>query len=668
MQLASYPRFRTDLVAECIETDGQRFIDVIDPDTGDAFRFYEVEYSIACAMDGERDVAGLVQWAKEELGIEPSPTELQTVITTLGDLGYLEAAQAAAQVAAERDAPADGDDYGLARGVHAPARTDAMPSGADVELGHASAPAFAPHAGLDTGGPSASDVELGIAGGQSAEAQGGPPADDLELGAPGAAEPMPTLRRGKTRPDIDDDGPTNLPMADAGTFDDDEVSVDLSQHLDLGRDDVKEAVRMSRSMQAVQVPQDLLDQLGDQEAAIASRAQAAKDEALEARRKLDAGPVATDAVVPTPPPVETPIARPPVVAEVKPTEPVKPVPKVEPAKPVTRPKEPTRPPADNARPIAVAEPSGGGVSTFLVVLLVLALLGGGAFFVYKYILSDKKSDDTAEATPGTGSSKAKKGTGAGTAKASGSDKASGSQVASGTGTGTASGTGDVQAPPAPTAKLEAVPGAPIDISGGPDGGVVAWAADDGATVAVGDPVIQYKGVEYFKGKLGNSRAGLIREIEVSVPGEIDKTTAQRDKAAAAGNGAEVKRLDKYIAERTKRLGQKQEEAKKLQTKIDGFTIKAPAAGVVHPKFAVGKRVAKNAVAAQLDGAPMLAAKFTLDAAKSDLKVEDSIRIAPKGVPEKSVTCLVSAVDGTTVTVTCGADLGFSAGADVQIAP
>ena len=87
MQLESYPRFRTDLVAECIETDGQRFIDVIDPDTGDAFRFYEVEYSLACAMDGERDVAGLVQWAKEELGIEPSAAELQNVITTLGGQG-----------------------------------------------------------------------------------------------------------------------------------------------------------------------------------------------------------------------------------------------------------------------------------------------------------------------------------------------------------------------------------------------------------------------------------------------------------------------------------------------------------------------------------------------------------------------------------------------------
>ena len=69
------PRFRQDLVAEAIESDGARFIDVIDPDTGDEFRFYDVEYAVACAMDGERDVEELVQWAQHELGITPSPTE-----------------------------------------------------------------------------------------------------------------------------------------------------------------------------------------------------------------------------------------------------------------------------------------------------------------------------------------------------------------------------------------------------------------------------------------------------------------------------------------------------------------------------------------------------------------------------------------------------------------
>src|SRR5262245_54884347 len=94
----AHPRFRTDLVAEPINEDGKRFIAVFDPDTGTGYRFYEVEYSLACAMDGERDVAGLVRWAREELGVEPSARELQTVITTLDHLGYLSGAERGAEV------------------------------------------------------------------------------------------------------------------------------------------------------------------------------------------------------------------------------------------------------------------------------------------------------------------------------------------------------------------------------------------------------------------------------------------------------------------------------------------------------------------------------------------------------------------------------------------
>ena len=78
------PRFRQDLVAEPIDDSGTRFIDVMDPDSGNVFRFFEVEYSLACAMDGERDVPSIVQWAKEELGVAPSPSEVRTVIATLG--------------------------------------------------------------------------------------------------------------------------------------------------------------------------------------------------------------------------------------------------------------------------------------------------------------------------------------------------------------------------------------------------------------------------------------------------------------------------------------------------------------------------------------------------------------------------------------------------------
>src|SRR5687767_4178610 len=84
------PRFRNDLVAQPIEEEGVRYVDVTDPTSGSTFRFYDVEYSIACAMDGARDLGNLAEWTRAELGIEASDDELQSVINTLADLGYLE--------------------------------------------------------------------------------------------------------------------------------------------------------------------------------------------------------------------------------------------------------------------------------------------------------------------------------------------------------------------------------------------------------------------------------------------------------------------------------------------------------------------------------------------------------------------------------------------------
>ena len=76
------PRFKQELVAEPLEDNGVRFIDVMDPDSGNVFRFYEVEYSLACAMDGERSMDALAQWTFAELGIETSAEELSNVVNT----------------------------------------------------------------------------------------------------------------------------------------------------------------------------------------------------------------------------------------------------------------------------------------------------------------------------------------------------------------------------------------------------------------------------------------------------------------------------------------------------------------------------------------------------------------------------------------------------------
>jgi len=256
----SRPRFRTDLVAQPIEESGQRFIDVTDPDSGTTFRFYEVEYSIACAMDGQRNVSALADWAEAELGIAPKPSsdELERVIHTLSELGYLATQSSLAS------------DIGLG---HAGAQDvksvfDQLPATPDLELG------FAGNENSDQRGemPQAADIGLGHAGNEAmaAVAHGVAEIDEdeptamlarpetggaLDLPPPpppgGDVEPMAVLRP-TSNADSDEDGPTGLP-APVSEFED-EVSVDLTDHLKLGPDALKEAVRQSKMIPSVEPP------------------------------------------------------------------------------------------------------------------------------------------------------------------------------------------------------------------------------------------------------------------------------------------------------------------------------------------------------------------------------------------------------------------------------
>ena len=223
------PRFRQDLVAEPIEDGNSKFIDVMDPDSGNVFRFYEVEYSLACAMDGERDVPGIMRWAQEELGLSASASEVKTVIATLGELGYLDGAAARPETPApatkpsiwDPPAPAVQDDM-LGRGVVVGQKRHNTPV-PDMELGNAGA--SAPSANVPA--TPAANIELG-AGVTTGRSSPKPKAEDIALGVPGRAD----------------------------------VSVDLSDQVAVSPKDVKEAVRASKVMNAVEIPDELKSALG----------------------------------------------------------------------------------------------------------------------------------------------------------------------------------------------------------------------------------------------------------------------------------------------------------------------------------------------------------------------------------------------------------------------
>ena len=324
------PRFRQDLVAEPIDDSGARFIDVMDPDSGNVFRFYEVEYSLACAMDGERDVPGIVQWAKEELGLVPSANEVKTVIATLGHLGYLDrtittAAAAAAPaptpavIAAKPARVADDD---LRPGVHVGPRRAVTPV-PDMELGHAGS--SAPH--VEQPMAAATEIELshGVTAARKPRSVDATQVDDIALGVSGGGV---------------------------------DVSVDLSDQVAPSVADVKEAVRASQVMKAVDISPELAAALEEPEAPVQKQPAAARPqpEPRPPERQPEARPQM---------PTERPVVQRPV--EARPEQ-----------RPEARP--PVAPPAPEPR-----------VSRALLVVFAIVIVAAAAFVVYKIVL--KKSED-----------------------------------------------------------------------------------------------------------------------------------------------------------------------------------------------------------------------------------------------------------------------------------
>jgi hypothetical protein len=603
------PRFRQDLVAEPIDEQGARYIDVIDPDSGNTFRFYEVEYSIACAMDGERDVEGLVRWAQEELGLSPSATEVKSVIATLGDLGYLEAALAEAALGHPGHAVgAAGAEHELAHGVVVGERASTELDG-DLELGSAGGAAPAAAETFD-----APDMALGAPGrstGPALSLEGA--LEDIPLGASGAGatEAMPAIAE-----------PPAVPEAA-------EVSLDLSEGLSIGADDVKEAVRASRVMTAVEVPADLLDQI---EPTLIETVPVAPTAAAKVEAKAE------------------PKAEPKVEAKAEPKVEAKAEPKAEPkaaAKPVEakpevratgRSKPEAKPPVELPKhPVAAkveapaASAAKKGPSAPLVVLLVLVLVGAAVFLVWKYVLN--KEDDGAPVT-------------------------SMQPVTPTPAVGSAAVT-PPPPPPAPAVKLVKEDQTALEIKPLVVGQIAELAAADKA-VKAGEVVARMVG---FK-PLADEVAALQQDVDKRLPGEISAAEKERDDATAAGNKAAADAADAKVAERRKKLDTKQAALSAKQSELDKYVLKASGEGKVVQVAKVGARVTAEDVILKLARTPALTARFELPAGKS-FSVDSSIQLVVKGSDQKA-NCTVAALEQGQLKILCPIDPALPEGTEVTL--
>ncbi len=657
------PVFRQDLVAEAIEDQGAKFIDVMDPDSGNVFRFFEVEYSLACAMDGQRDVAGIVKWAQEELGLTPSPKEVQTVIATLADLRFIDTgppgatklsevpeakAEAKAKVGAMSDA-SDFDDHNKATVIAVRPYTDEElapgilvgakergPASADVELGRSSTPAVVasareeavPKASFDLGAPGAS---------ASAARPAKPPVEDIALGAPGAREAA------------------TAPAAQAAAAD---LSMDLSDHLAINPADVKEAVRASKVMTAVEVPKDLQDELTAAEAKPAAQVAAkAADKPVEKvpEKKVDkkaekAAARLAEKVAEKAPAQSAKVVTQPVEqaadkqaadkaaeqaadkkaadkktadkaaeqAAYKKATDKKAADKIADKKPVALPSRPAEKTPAEKIPVAPPAPS-QRVSPALVVLLILALVGAGAFLVWKYVLDKPEAaEPTTQVTPARPAS-----------------------------------------PPAPTEATSRVvleTPAAQDIKA-PAGALESVEAND-KDVKAGDVVATLLGA---KG-LATEIAALQKAVEAGTPAsetaQKELSDAQQKENNAAGviaAQAKVERVKKPFEDKKATISKKQADLAKL-------TIKSPGDGKLATTAKVGQKLAADEVIGKITRATVPVATF---------KIPPTTKIGADGnvsitAGDKTVVCTVSDAQSESIKVTCPADSGLADGADVKL--
>jgi hypothetical protein len=597
---ASRPRFRQDLVAETVDDRGARFIDVMDPDSGNMFRFYEVEYSLACAMDGERDIAGIVKWAQEELGLSPSAKEVQSVIATLVDLNFVDTGEARSTdsgKAASAISPS-GSDQELARGIVVGARPEDLRKTSptnDVELGNAGGGRAAPVAES----PTAPDFALG-APGAAARVAPSAPVEDIPLGAPGVRAP-------EAKP-IAKPAPVVEKQSD--------VSIDLSEHLSVKPDDVKEAVRASKVMNAAEVPKELLDALEDQPAEKPAKApeKVAKAPEKVAEKPVEKAAKAPEKVVEKP--VEKAVAKAPEKVAEKPVEKAAKAPeKAATAKPaVELPKQPV------AEKVPVAPPAPrGGISPVLVVLLILAIVGAGAFFVWKYVIDKPDAVDTsAQNTPPPPA--------------------------------------PVPPPPPPvvTSKIAMETPTPREVKS-PAGTIDTLEASD-KDVKAGDVVGMLAGHKPITAEI----EAINKDIEKRVQVELTAAEKVRDAAQAAGNKAGLTAALAKVADRKKSLDTKHATLTAKKAELDKLTLKSPGEGKLSVVAKPGQKVVADEVVATIVRPTVPVATF---------KVPVGTKIAPDGslsisMGDKTVVCTVSDAQQETVKVTCPTDAGLAAGSDV----
>jgi hypothetical protein len=667
------PRFRNDLVAQQLEEEGIQYVDVTDPNSGSTFRFYDVEYSIACGMNGERDLPALVEWARADLGIDTTADELATVMSTLAELGYLESgdgfelgpsgggAAITDEHAPELELGAPGgipDLAAAAEGTPAPELELGPPGVGErddvhvkrtvpvqaLELGVPAAPQNGAGSGaVELGAEDLEDYHSAVTEMPRAPTASPPPPpgteDDMSFAGLMDSDALPTAKKlekvgaapspgsaAQARAPFpsSDSTPTPPPPIEITA----EAPPEMRRHATVKLDG-DEPTNLPGPMQEPDDDEDVsvdlsahisLDKREVEEAVRASRVMNVPEIPADLLKEAPADIRDDKPAMPLPPPPST-SQQPAIVADdilrqAALASTATPLPERPTTAVSSKPIDPTRVPAGAT---AAKKGGSGGLIAFLIVLVVA---GGGAIYWFAI-------------RPGQEETKAI------------TDKPVTPVEPLGVGT-------PPPVPPTapvatrPTATLAERTGQVVDapIKGA---GRVAWLAAEGKDVAAGEPIAKLQGFQRWEQQRTNAL------------GRLDFYQGELDKSKAANNAAAVDKNEKKVQEKKDLIKQAEDELAKL-------VATAPSAGKVQLVAKPGAMVAPGDVVAKLSGGgPQLTGSFDAgDQAATFSAAGAACQVAAKGAPDRRSACVIESVEGAKVNVRVLDGSPFKAGDEVEL--
>jgi multidrug efflux pump subunit AcrA (membrane-fusion protein) len=308
-----------------------------------------------------------------------------------------------------------------------------------------------------------------------------------------------------------------------------------------------------------------------------------------------------------------------------------PMPAVSAAEPIWPAAEPAKPTVAIGRPAPTAKKSeprpavesvtqvegGGGALRWVLIAVLLAAVGGAAYYFLVY-----NKDE------GSGPTRVK-----GTPKAPTSMREPGTRPA--------------RRPAPPSAALEESAAAPVEVPAIADG-VVGWLAAAGDAVAAGAPVAKLKGYERAEAEIAKHKNRL--------------DFYERELAKLTAKAAPQAQLDATTAKVT----EKKDLVVKAEEALAAFVMKAPVAGTAEPLVEPGSTVAKGAPVVKIAGAKQLTARFRGVPANKFQAPGASCRVVAQKAPDHVVACTVIDVAGDTVTVNVQPEAGLAAGTTIVL--